>query len=69
MAFMPFLGGRRVCAGKSFAEIVMRLLTATLISKFGFEFVNQKDMMKDHYIQISHFEKFEKMVRIKPKQL
>ena len=50
MAFMPFLGGRRVCAGKSFAEIVMRLLTATLMSKFDFEFVNEKDMTKDHYI-------------------
>ena len=51
LAFNPFLGGRRVCAGKSFAEIVMKLLTATLMSKFEFEFVNEKDKMKkDHYI-------------------
>ena len=68
MAFMPFLGGRRVCAGKSFAEIVMRLLTATIISKFDFEFVNEKDMTKDHYIWLSILERFEKIVRIKSRK-
>ena len=39
-SFSPFLGGSRVCIGKTFVEAVSKLTIPTLISLFKFEFLN-----------------------------
>ena len=40
MSFGPFLGGKRVCLGKSLTEVVTRIITPAIIYQFDFEFVN-----------------------------
>ena len=45
MSFIPFIAGRRICLGKSFAEIVVRVLTPTIVHLFDFEFVNPEHMV------------------------
>jgi cytochrome P450 len=42
LAFSPFLGGKRICIGKTFAETVAKLVVVGLISKFNFEFSDPK---------------------------
>ena len=39
-AFVPFLGGTRVCLGKTFAEITLKLMIPMWLHFFDFEFVN-----------------------------
>ncbi len=41
MTFNPFLGGKRVCLGKTFAETVIRFTLPILLYHFDFEFVNK----------------------------
>jgi cytochrome P450/NADPH-cytochrome P450 reductase len=46
MSYMPFLAGKRVCSGKTFAENSMKTILPLIIKSFsGFEFVD-----KEHYI-------------------
>ena len=45
MAYMPFLGGKRICLGKTFAETTSKLIGPSIIHRFDFELVN-----KDHLI-------------------
>ena len=40
LSFNPFLGGRRVCLGKTFAETVIRFTLPILYYHFDFEFAN-----------------------------
>ena len=40
MAFGPFLGGRRVCLGKSFAITSARYVTSMIFDNFEFEHLN-----------------------------
>jgi cytochrome P450 len=43
MSFMPFLAGKRVCAGKTFAENSIKAVLPLLIKAFsGFEFVDKE---------------------------
>ena len=37
-SFSPFLGGSRICIGKTFIEVVSKLTVPTLLSHFEFEF-------------------------------
>ena len=37
-SFSPFLGGQRICIGKTFIEVVSKLTIPTLLSKFEFAF-------------------------------
>ena len=37
-AFSPFLGGMRICLGKSFIEIISKFVGPTIISNFDFDF-------------------------------
>ena len=39
---MPFSAGQRVCAGKSFAEYNLRILTILLTEMFDFEYVDKE---------------------------
>ena len=36
-SFSPFLGGSRICIGKTFVEIISKLMLPTLLAKFNFE--------------------------------
>ena len=38
-SFVPFLGGQRICIGKTFIEAVSKLTVPTLISNFDMEFL------------------------------
>lgn len=42
MSFSPFLGGKRICLGKTFAETVSKVVGPTLIYNFDMEFVDKK---------------------------
>ena len=42
LAFTPFLGGKRVCLGKTFAEILVRFTLPLYYTYFDFEFVNEE---------------------------
>ena len=37
-SFSPFLGGQRVCIGKTFIEVISKLTVPTLLAKFRFDF-------------------------------
>ena len=50
LAFMPFLGGKRICLGKTFAETTLKLVLPLYFHHFDFEFVNKEDMEnRPHY--------------------
>jgi len=40
-SFIPFSGGRRVCLGKTFAELAAKEVSCILLSAFDFEFVDE----------------------------
>jgi len=42
-SFSPFLGGQRVCLGKTFAETISKLTVTTLLSTFDFHFLDGVD--------------------------
>ena len=44
-SFSPFLGGSRICIGKTFIEIVSKLTVPTLLSHLKFEF--QEDVNRE----------------------
>jgi len=37
-SFSPFLGGNRICIGKTFIEVISKITVPTLLAKFKFEF-------------------------------
>lgn len=45
MSYGPFLGGKRICLGKTFAEIATKAVGPAMINAFNFEFLN-----KDFYV-------------------
>ena len=42
MSFGPFLGGKRICLGKTFVETMSKIISPTLIHNFNFEFIDPK---------------------------
>ena len=42
MSYGPFLGGRRVCLGKTFAEQIGKCILSIIITQLDFEFVDPK---------------------------
>ncbi|TNV80196.1 hypothetical protein FGO68_gene6044 [Halteria grandinella] len=40
LAFNPFIGGKRICLGKTFAEIVAKFVVPALLGRFKFEHVD-----------------------------
>lgn len=50
MSFTPFLGGKRICLGKTFAETVTTLIIPMIMSQFDLEFVNKDQaLVKTEY--------------------
>jgi len=46
MSYGPFLGGKRICLGKTFAENVGRSILSIVLSQVEFSFVNQEHYEK-----------------------
>jgi cytochrome P450 len=46
MSFGPFLGGKRICLGKTFVETMSKIIGPSILGNFDFEFVD-----KNHYIK------------------
>jgi cytochrome P450 len=44
MSFGPFLGGKRICLGKTFVETISKIISPTIIANFDFEYVDKKYM-------------------------
>jgi cytochrome P450 len=44
MSFGPFLGGKRICLGKTFVETISKIVGPTILANFEFEFLD-----KAHY--------------------
>ena len=42
MSFTPFLGGKRICLGKTFAESIGKLIVSMIVSQLEFDFVDPK---------------------------
>ena len=40
MSFAPFLGGKRICLGKTFAEIISKVIGPSLFGMLDFTFVD-----------------------------
>jgi cytochrome P450 len=40
-AFTPFLGGKRMCIGKTFVETMSKIVGPTLIGHFNFEYIDK----------------------------
>jgi cytochrome P450 len=46
LAFTPFMGGKRVCLGKTFAEVTVRFTLPLLYHHLNFEFVDHEEQTK-----------------------
>ena len=42
MSFIPFLGGKRICIGKTFAENMMKCILTIFLTKCDFELVKKE---------------------------
>ena len=52
-SFSPFLGGSRVCLGKTFAEITLKFMIPLWYHCFDFELVEEKHKVKQPLIENS----------------
>jgi len=46
MSFGPFLGGKRICLGKTFVETVSKITGPSILANFDFEFLDKQDSVK-----------------------
>jgi cytochrome P450 len=42
MSFGPFLGGKRICLGKTFADLFLKAIVTIIAYQYEFEFVNKE---------------------------
>lgn len=55
MSFGPFLGGKRVCLGKTFAENVVKSILPLILSQVAFEIPPESDIASDIKPALNHF--------------
>ena len=46
MSYLPFSGGKRVCFGKTFAEMALKVICSMMAHKFNFSFADSDDYCK-----------------------
>ena len=64
-SFCPFLGGRRICLGKTLAENLVKLMIPIIISQVDFKFKNEEHYHKKPLFSIHTEPKFETTVSIR----
>jgi cytochrome P450 len=52
MSFGPFLGGKRICLGKTFVEVAAKVVGANLLYHFDFKFQDEMNLNKKEPINI-----------------
>ena len=57
MSFVPFLGGKRVCVGKTFAETTFKIIFPIILSALDFEFVDPRDREEKRQVNILLFKR------------
>ncbi|CDW82654.1 cytochrome family subfamily polypeptide 55 precursor [Stylonychia lemnae] len=65
MSFGPFLGGRRICLGKTFAESMIKCLSVVIINSIDFEF-EDKDLLDRKPLNTFLLDEPIYLVRLKP---
>mmetsp|Transcript_32639 Transcript_32639/g.31857 ORF Transcript_32639/g.31857 Transcript_32639/m.31857 type:complete len:109 (+) Transcript_32639:609-935(+) len=45
MSFGPFLGGKRICLGKTFVETVSKITGPAILAHFDFDCVDKEDLL------------------------
>lgn len=55
LAFCPFSGGKRICAGKTFAEIMLNITIPLIYYHFDFEFTSEEQKTNKPKYMISAF--------------
>ena len=61
MSFLPFSGGKRICFGKTFAEMVLKVICSMMADQFEFKFAEEGKYSKEELpmtmLGQSHFPK------------
>jgi retinoid hydroxylase len=47
-SYIPFLGGKRVCLGKTFAENAFKTIMPLILNEFEFEFIDKEDSIMEN---------------------
>lgn len=50
LAFTPFYGGKRICLGKTFAEVMVRFTLPLIFFHCDFAFTNPKEQMSNKQV-------------------
>ncbi len=53
MSFGPFLGGKRICLGKTFAELFAKAVISIIAWKYEFKLVKQEDIERKPTFEVS----------------
>jgi cytochrome P450 len=67
MSFGPFLGGKRICLGKTFVETISKIVGPTIFANFDFEF--EDPLYKDYKPHNNMFNLKQPEVFVKVKQI
>ena len=68
MSYIPFLGGKRVCVGKTFAETTFRFILPIILNSFEFEFVNPEQAKNKQHNNAIAFTRPQVFMRVKKPQ-
>ena len=55
MSFVPFLGGKRICVGKTFAELVAKSILPIILCQLIIDIPADSDLASDKKPTFSHF--------------
>ena len=64
MSFGPFLGGKSICLGKTFAENIAKCVIPIIASQINFEFVDPLFMTKKPYNSFTGYINVPVIVRV-----
>jgi cytochrome P450 len=64
LSFTPFLGGKRICAGKTFADLVLKQCISLFVMTFDIDFVDKIHYEKMFPVGIFNLDR-EILVRLK----
>ena len=65
MSYVPFLGGKRICIGKTFSEVIAKVIAAAILKQFEFEFVNPEHKIKKPRHDFSNIKRTVVMMTVK----